>query len=251
MEAPPSMPTRKSIVIFAALVQAILAAKKAEPEPPKVVLADYVMDMANDIMGACMAVAKDGAGLVMGAPRFGVDIFLWGTAHLRSVPGVVVNVYNGDEATLDGFTSFCVYAAGVIFSVYASVTALNLVLSLFATVKDYFSGYLVLPNKVAGQKLPEPLAVVRGIVQTQILDRVRSFKVDKWIIPLEGSGSGAPTLKGATASLATAVSACMILSSAPAVHGLMKGGADKSAAEALAYTLGTALGVQYLVKISA
>ena len=43
----------------------------------------------------------------------------------------------------------------------------------------------------------------------------------------------------------------MILACAPAVHELMKGGANKAKAEALAWTLGTALGVQYLVKISA
>lgn len=208
--------------------------------------------MVSDALGASMDLAKDAGGLALAGPRFGVDLYLWGVAHVRSFPSLIVKVYNGDEATLTGFTDFCVYASSVIFTVYAAVTALNLVLTLFNTVKEYFSSYLVLPVKIPiiNEMLPEPLMSVRNMLQKHVFDRVRALKMNMWIIPLEGH-SGPPTLKGATSALAMAVSTCMILSSAPAVHDLMKGGANKASAEALAYTLGTALGLQYLVKLNA
>ena len=122
--------------------------------------------------------------------------------------------------------------------------------TLCAGVKDYFSEYLVIPTNVLGQKLPDPLMTVRNVIQKEILDRVRSFQVNSWIVPLEGQ-NGAPSLSGALPVLATAVSTCMILSCAPSIHALMKSGADKAAAEAIAYTMGTALGIQYLTKKAA
>merc|ERR1719506_1414347 len=130
--------------------------------------------------------------------------------------------------------------------------ALNLVLVLFTSVKDYFQGYLVLPTKIPiiNQKLPELLMALRDDLQVEVFDRVRAFKCDKWIIPLEGQ-TGKPSLKGAVASLAMAMSACMMLSCAPAIHALVKSGADKAGAEAIAYTVGTALGLQYLAKQAA
>ena len=39
----------------------------------------------------------------------------------------------------------------------------------------------------------------------------------------------------------------MLLSCAPAIHALISGGADKAKAEALLYTLGLGLGIQYVV----
>lgn len=229
-----------------------LTSQQVEDAPPKNEIVDHVMGMVNDVLSASLAAGKDIVGLTMAAPRFGVDAFVYLVDVARGMPSRVVNVYNGDSAELDKMTDFCVYASSVIFTVYASVTALNLVLSLATRVIDYASacGIMTIPSKVLGQALPPPVMKVRNLVQREVLDRIRNFKVNAWIIPLEGQ-SGAPTLKGATSSLATAVSACMILSCAPAVHSLMKGGADKAAAEALAYTVGTALGLQYLVKLNA
>ena len=43
------------------------------------------------------------------------------------------------------------------------------------------------------------------------------------------------------------ISLCMMLSCAPAVLALMQNGPSKGDAEAVAYTMGTALGIQYLV----
>ena len=224
---------------------------QVEDAPPEGnAIVDHVMGLVNDMMGATLAAAKDAGGLVLGAPRFGVDVYVYVVGLARSMPALFVNIYNGDGKTLDDLTAFCVYAAGVIFTVYASAIALNLALSTFASVKDYFAGYMIIPTMVMGQKLPGPIMTVRDLIQRECLDRIRAFKVKAWIVPLEGQ-SGAPSLKGATNSMATVISACMILSCAPAVHSLMKGGADKGAAEALAYTLGTALGVQYLVKLNA
>jgi len=218
------------------------------------------------------------AGLTLAPPRFSVDVYMWAVAHVRSAPTLAVKVYNGDDSTMNDFTSFAVYAAGVIFCVYVGVVALNLVLVLFTAVKDYFQGYLVLPTKIPiiNQKLPELLMALRDDLQVEVFDRVRTFKCDKWIIPLEGQ-TGKPSLKGAVASLAMAMSACMMLSCAarasirlppppslhsprpvkplrrcaPAIHALVKSGADKAGAEAIAYTVGTALGLQYLAKQAA
>ena len=215
-------------------------------------LVEHAMGLANDLIGACLVAGKDIAGLLMAAPRFGVDAFIFVVDLARSVPGKVVNVYNGDEAELNKMNDFCVYAASTVFCVYASVTALNLVLVMATKVIHYAAhcGLMTIPVKVLGQALPPPIMKVRNVLQREILDRIRTFSVSAWIIPLEGH-NGAPSLKGATSAMATAISACMILSCAPAVHSLMKSGADKAAAEALAYTLGTALGLQYLVKLNA
>ena len=75
--------------------------------------------------------------------------------------------------------------------------------------------HAVLPTKIPiiNQKLPELLMALRDDLQVEVFDRVRTFKCDKWIIPLEGQ-TGKPSLKGAVASLAMAMSACMMLSCA-------------------------------------
>ena len=67
------------------------------------------------------------------------------------------------------------------------------------------------------------------------------------VVPLEGQ-SGKPSLAQALPVLASATSICVLLGAAPAIHALIKKGSDKAAAEALAYTLGMAVGLQYLVK---
>jgi len=239
------------LTLFAALASMVSGGKAAAATAPEGnAIVDYVMGLVNDLISAFMGTAKDGADLLMGVPRFYVDVTIYLLDMLRGLPDRVVNIYNGDAAEQKKMNDFCVYAAGVIFSVYASITALNLVLSTFAAVKDYFSKYLVIPVKVLGSPLPDPIMKVRNMIQKQCLDRIINFTVAAWIIPLEGH-TGKPSIKAAASQMATVTSACMILSSVPAAHGLMSGGADKAAAEALAWTLGTALGVQYLVKLNA
>jgi len=237
---------------LASVIASVAAAKAKVEEAAGSPILDALQAMATDIYQSTLGLAQDVAGLTLAAPRFSVDVYMWAVAHVRSAPTLAVKVYNGDDSTMNDFTSFAVYAAGVIFCVYVGVVALNLVLVLFTSVKDYFQGYLVLPTKIPiiNQKLPELLMALRDDLQVEVFDRVRTFKCDKWIIPLEGQ-TGKPSLKGAVASLAMAMSACMMLSCAPAIHALVKSGADKAGAEAIAYTVGTALGLQYLAKQAA
>ena len=54
------------------------------------------------------------------------------------------------------------------------------------------------------------------------------------------------TLSGTIATITAATSACLLLSTTPDVLALARGGADKAAAEALAWTVGTALGLKYV-----
>jgi len=238
----------RSITLF--MPALVMAAKKVEAPPEPAfpgMLVDYLFGLASPVGNAAMGLATDIASLALAAPAFGVDVFVWSVGLIRQFPGTVKNVYNADDATLNKMTDFCVYASGVIFVTYASLTALNLALGVAVRVKNYFQDDMVLPDKVLGQALPSPLLEARNIIQKQVLDRIRSFSVNAWIIPLEGQ-SGAPSIASAVPVLSSVISACMILSCAPALHNLMKNGADKGAAEALAYTMGTALGIQYLAK---
>ena len=237
-----------SIVTFVTAAQLVEAAKKAADEgPPPNAIVEYVTGLVMPVVSSSLATAQDAASLVMAGPSFAVSLLVWLTGKLREMPDLATNVYNGDAATLNNLTAFCSDAAGIIFCVYAALTALNLLLILMVGVKDYFKGYLTLPKSlpVIG-KLPGPLMQVRDLVQAQVLDRVKNANVGSWIVPLEGQ-SGKPSIKGAVPVLAAATSACVLLSSAPAIHGLIKGGADKAKAEALVYTLGLGLGVQYVV----
>ena len=64
------------------------------------------------------------------------------------------------------------------------------------------------------------------------------------ILPFEGSHGS--TLSGTIATITAATSACLLLSTTPDVLALARGGANKAAAEALAWTVGTALGLKYV-----
>ena len=46
--------------------------------------------------------------------------------------------------------------------------------------------------------------------------------------------------------MASATAACLFLASTPDLLALARGGADKASAEAIAWTLGTALGLKYV-----
>ena len=76
-----------------------------------------------------------------------------------------------------------------------------------------------------------------------VVDPVKHYQ-HRTIIPLEG-GHGS-TLGGTIATMASATAACLFLASTPDLLALARGGADKSAAEAIAWTLGTALGLKYV-----
>ncbi len=88
-----------------------------------------------------------------------------------------------------------------------------------------------------------------------IVDTILGFVVDpvkhyqhRTIIPLEG-GHGS-TLGGTIATMASATAACLFLAATPDLLALARGGADKGSAEAIAWTLGTALGLKYVAKLT-
>lgn len=139
--------------------------------------------------------------------------------------------------------------AGVVFVVYVALCALNLFLATAESIRDYHKGFLTLPkaDSVLGVKIPKELAealnAVRGPVQSFLLDPVKKWK-HKTIVPLEG-GDGS-SLGGTIATVTSASAACLLLSAAPAILDLVRGGANKADAEALAWTLGTALGLKWV-----
>ena len=102
------------------------------------------------------------------------------------------------------------------------------------------------PPQVVGQYLAPadaPFATVTGPIQKYVLDPVKNWK-HRTILPFEGSHGS--TLSGTIATVTAATSACLLLSTTPDVLALARGGADKAAAEALAWTVGTALGLKYV-----
>ena len=131
------------------------------------------------------------------------------------------------------------------------MTAVNLFLATAESVRDYFKNYLTIPKlskaiPVVGQYLAPadaPFATVTGPIQKYVLDPVKNWK-HRTILPFEGSHGS--TLSGTIATITAATSACLLLSTTPDVLALARGGADKAAAEALAWTVGTALGLKYV-----
>ena len=126
--------------------------------------------------------------------------------------------------------------------------------TILEAVRDYLAkcGLLTLPRVPAkvplvGVEIPEG---VRGVLNTPI-DLAQKYLVDpvkhyqhRTIIPLEG-GHGS-TLGGTIATMASATAACLFLAATPDLLALARGGADKGSAEAIAWTLGTALGLKYV-----
>ena len=86
----------------------------------------------------------------------------------------------------------------------------------------------------------------KGAFQGQsptVVDPIKHYQ-HRTIIPLEG-GHGS-TLGGTIATMASATAACLFLAATPDLLALARGGADKASAEAIAWTLGTALGLKYV-----
>jgi hypothetical protein len=135
----------------------------------------------------------------------------------------------------------------ICFVVYISVAAVNMGLQTLYSTKEYFSSYLTLPamKTVLGQDVPKPVTQVRDTIQKEMLDRIINWKF-AFVMPLSGE-KGSPSVSSMVANSAAAISLCMMLSCAPAVLALMQNGPSKGDAEAVAYTMGTALGIQYLV----
>ena len=178
----------------------------------------------------------------------------WGADTAMSLPATARDVVTGDTATLDKLADLAVTIGSIVFVVYVVLTAINLFLSTLEAVRDWLAkvGLLTLPRVPAkvplvGVEIPEG---VRGVLNTPI-DLAQKYLVDpvkhyqhRTIIPLEG-GHGS-TLGGTIATMASATAACLFLASTPDLLALARGGADKASAEAIAWTLGTALGLKYV-----
>ena len=197
----------------------------------------------------------------------------WGADTAMSLPATARDVVTGDAGTLDKLADLAVtigsiVACGVttsssrrsvtpmpstqVFVVYVVLTAINLFLSTLESVRDYMAkcGLLTLPRlpaKVFGVEVPEAVLTVVNtpilLAQKYLVDPVKHYQ-HRTIIPLEG-GHGS-TLGGTIATMASATAACLFLAATPDLLALARGGADKSAAEAIAWTLGTALGLKYV-----
>lgn len=229
----------RAVLVLLAAPLALAGKAAPEPEPS---IADVVMGLVMDVVNSSVDAGKDALSYVVAAPRFLVDCYTWGLGVVRSLPGLATSMYAGDKATLDSCVDFAVSTATIVFAAYVGLAALNLLVGVVVQVKDYFKDYLTISLP---KKTPEPVTKVVGVIQRELLNRVKNFEQPKWICSLDSSQNGRPSIDKMTRSLAAASTLCMVLSCAPAVLSLMRGGANKADAEAIAWTLGTALGVQY------
>ena len=176
------------------------------------------------------------------------QVITWGADTAMSLPAMARDVVTGDAATLDKLAELAVTIGSIVFVVYVVLTAINLFLATLEAVRDYFAkcGLLTLPRvpaKVFGVEVPEAVNLPIDLAQKYLVDPVKHYQ-HRTIIPLEG-GHGS-TLGGTIATMASATAACLFLAATPDLLALARGGADKQAAEAIAWTLGTALGLKYV-----
>ncbi len=237
----------RAVLVLLAAPLALAGKSAPEPEPS---IADVVMGLVMDVVNSSVDAGKDALGYVIAAPRFLVDCYTWSLGVVRSLPGLATSMYSGDKATLDSCVDFAVSTATIVFAAYMGLAALNLLVGAVVQVKDYFQDYMTISLP---KKTPQPIASavtkVTDVIQKELLNRVKNFKQPNWIVPLDSSQAGKPTIAKMTGTCTAAATLCMVLSCAPSVLSLMRGGANKGDAEAIAWTLGTALGVQYLVKL--
>ncbi len=238
------------------LVPALALAAKTEG--PGVDLMALLSQLAihplMDAYEATVGLGSDFVKYTMATPQAVADFYVYMVGLLRATPDFAKNIYEGDAASMDKVATFCVGTAASIFVVYAGIAALNLLLAVVCASKDYVAPYMHLPTGSVTTPIinvsipiPGPIGDLIGLVQTHLLDKIIDWEVKAWVLPLEGH-HGTPTLKGTASSVAAAISATMILACTPAVLSLIKGGANRGDAEAIAYTLGTALGLQWAVK---
>lgn len=239
-------------IVLVALVAVAQAKKAVVEDVPAGMMTDLVnqiVSMLTTVWSTSYSLASDALALVLSVPAMSVDLYAFLAAKAQAMPDMVQSVARGDAATLANMASFAANMASIVFCVYASLTALNLALGVGVACKDYISSYMELPKAVPilNTKLPAPIMTVRNFIQKEFLDRIRRVQLSGWIVPLEGQ-AGKPSLSAALSVLASATAVCVLLGCAPAIHALIQKGADKKAAEDLAYTLGMAVGLLYLVK---
>merc|ERR1719506_2947232 len=209
------------------------AAAAAAPAPSPLAI---VIDPAMEVFAKGVDALTEVSGWVLAVPQSLADAAVWWIDLNLGMPALIRDVLTGDSATLDKLVDLSVNISGIVFVVYVALCAINLFLSTAESIRDYHKGFLTLPkaDSVLGVKIPKEIA--------DMLNAVRG-PVKKWkhktIVPLEG-GDGSSL--GGTIATVTSATAALLLPAAPAVLDLARGGANKGSAEALAWTLGTALG---------
>ena len=236
------------------LATAAHAAKQAVEEPAESPVA-FLIDPVKEMVAKGIETATTGAGWLKGGPQMVSDVVCGVVDTWVSVidpnEGTIRKAMSGDAATLDELASLASTIGSIVFVVYVCMTAVNLFLATAESVRDYFKNYLTIPKlskavPIVGQYLTAadgPWATVTAPIQKYILDPVKNWK-HRTILPFEGSHGS--TLSGTIATITAATSACLLLSTTPDVLALARGGANKAAAEALAWTVGTALGLKYV-----
>lgn len=193
-------------------------------------------------------------GWATGAPHVVADVITWGADTAVAVPATARDVVTGDADTLDTLADLALTIGSIVFVIYVVLTAINLFLATLEAVRDYLAkcGLLTIPRVPAtvpllGVEIKDEVVSVLNtpidLVQKYIVDPVKNYQ-HRTIIPLEG-GHGS-TLTGTIATVASATAACMFLAATPDLLALLRNGADKASAEAIAWTLGTALGLKYV-----
>jgi len=190
------------------------------------------------VLTAGKDLGMDAANMLMGAPRFAADVTVYLLGLLRKLPSFATSLYKADSSTFDAVTSFTVSTASTVFVLYAALAALNLLLATLCTVKDANKKYLKLPTKAFGQDIANPVCKA---IQENVLDPIIAWENPVFLEELVGE----PTVASAAKTIAGAMSGCMILACTPDVLALIAGGANKENAEAIAWTLGTALAVKW------
>ncbi len=195
---------------------------------------DIIINPVKAILESAQGAGMDIVGYFLGLPAFAGGIVVWAIEFVRGLPALFMAVWNGDKGTQDKLAGFCVDCATMCLVTYTTVAALNLTLLVLYKVKTYFKDYL---------KIPAPLAAVLEPVQKHVLDKIIGWKAT-YVMPLSGE-KGEPSVSSLATNTAAAISLSILLACTPGVLALCRGGANKADAEALLWTVGTALGIQW------
>ena len=215
-------------------------------------LDSMVINPATDVWGASVALAQDFMGYVVATPQGVADFFVYLIGLVRALPTFSRNLFDGQQCAIDSATSFAAGTAASVFALYAGVAALNLLLATTCAAKDHFKQYMHIPNSITVPfvnlkfDIPAPIVKLFDLVDEHLLAHVRDFSHESFLIPLQGLDTN--NLASCASGIAAAASACMLLACAPGVVHLIQNGANKGEAEALLYTAGAALAIQWGVK---
>jgi len=218
-------------------------------------LDSMVINPATDVWGASVTLAQDFLGYVLATPQGLADFFVYCTGLVRALPTFGRQLFDGQQCAIDSATSFAAGTAASVFALYAAVAALNLLLSTLCTAKNAFVDYMHIPNRITvpivniNIDIPAPITKLFDVVDDNLLARVRDWDHGSFLIPLQGHKDN--SLGNMASATAAAASACMLLACAPGVVHLIQNGANKGEAEALLYTAGAALALQWGVKKAA